>query len=575
MGRTSDDPGIDTDAHHTQDLFGFVPTSAETLTDRVVSAYLTSIVNDDVTLGVIRDEILQRINGEIAMENRARKDSSSSSPQVTKVQVLDEITVVRVLLSRFRIVAINLAGSTSPDETLLAMYRGDFGPDAGLYVVSDTPIAQLASEIRPSFTSNAIDSMLKRLRIHAEVVARTTDAHLVPVANGVFDHNTQELLPFSPDLVFLSKSPVAYNAAAANPIIKTPHGDTWDVESWIADLSEDEGVPELLWEILSAAVRPGVRWNKAAFLYSSRGNNGKGTFCELARNLLGPSGHASIPIADFGKPFALTELIHARAIIVDENSVGAFAKDLGDFKSVVTGDRVSLQRKFKDPVTLSFSGTVIQCVNDFPKSRDKSASYARRQLYVPFRRWFGNTERRYIKADYLRRQDVLEYVLQRALSMKHTEFSNPQACQDLLAQVLRENAPVKDWWEEFSEQWVWDLLPTAFLWDHYLVWFKQTHPSGMPGNRNDFASQLVEILSDSTEWSYSDPQKKHRPGQKMAQPEPLIAEYNLQDWTNSAYTGTDPVRRCTPFPLKTNYLGIARLITNAATSSPLLDDLAA
>lgn len=537
---------------------GFIATSAETLIERTTGTYLTSIAGDpSVSLTQIRDTLLQRINAELGLETRARKNANSSSPPLVKLQALDEMTVVRVLLARHRIVAISLSGDRTPDDTVLAMFQS-IGPNAGLYVISDAPIAQLASQVRPSFSANAIESLMKRLRMHAEVVTKTTDPNLIPVANGIFDHASQELLPFSEELVFLRKSPVPYDATAINPVIDTPHGDQWDVESWIEDLSDDEGVPELLWEVISASVRPGVRWNQAAFFHSTRGNNGKGTLCELMRNLLGPGGHASIPIANFGKPFALAELMHARAIITDENSVGAFAKDLGDFKSVITGDVFVLDRKYKDPVSVSFSGMVIQCVNDFPKSRDKSASYSRRQLFVPFTKSFTGVERQYIKQDYLRRQDVLKYVLKRALAMTHTEFSNPPACQALLAQFQRENSPVRDFWLEFEDEFVWDLLPTGFLYELFVKWHRKTHPSGIPVNRNDFASQLVEILAASTKWIYSDPQKKHRPGQRLATPEPLIAEWDLDDWGNQNYSGTVVSKRCVPSNLKTNYLGVLR-----------------
>lgn len=557
MGSTTDDAAMPAS---TGTAPAFKPTSAETVIERTVTKYLASIVDDtSVPLRQIRDELLQRINAELTLENKGRKDAYSSSPPLTKLQALDEMTVVRVLLARRRIVAVSLSGSRSADDTVLALYS-DLGPDRGLYVVSEAPIAQLASEVRPSFSANAIESLLKRLRTHAEVVVRTTDHHLIPVANGVFDHERQELLDFSPDWVFLAKSPVEYDPVAANPVIDTPEGDQWDVESWIQDLSDDEGVPELLWEIISAVIRPGVRWNKAAFFHSSRGNNGKGTLCELMRGLVGPGGHASIPIANFGKPFALSELVHARAIITDENSVGAFAKDLGDFKSVVTGDTFTLDRKYKDPVSVSFTGMVVQCVNDFPKSRDKSASYSRRQLFVPFRKWFGGdgVERGYIKSDYLRRPDVLRYVLRRVLGMQHTQFSNPNACQDLLAQFQRENNPVRDFWLEFEDEFVWDLLPTAFLYDLFVSWYRKTHPAGVPVNRNDFASFMVEILAGDDRWTYIDPQKKHRPSQRMLAPELLIAQFDLQDWTNKSYTGTDAAKRCMTSPLRANYLGVLR-----------------
>lgn len=563
---------------------GFTPTSAETLIDRTVTKYLASIVDDrTVSLGQIRDALLQRINAELSLENKGRKDTFSPSPPITKLQALDEMTVVRVLLARHRIASISFTGALQSGEgnTVLGMYC-DMGPGEGLYVVDDAPIARLASEIRPSFSNNAIESLLKRMRTHAEVVVKTTEAHLIPVNNGIFDHARQVLLPFTPDYVFLKKSPVDYVEDAENPVITTPEGDEWDVESWIESLSDDEGVPELIWEILSALVRPGVRWNQAAFFHSERGNNGKGTVCELGRGLVGPGGHASIPIANFGKPFALSELVHARAIITDENSVGAFAKDLGDFKSVITGDTFTLDRKYKDPVSVSFSGMVIQCVNDFPKSRDKSASYSRRQLFVPFRKWFGGAgvERGYIKSDYIKRPEVLQYVLKRVLQMTHTKFSNPQACKELLAEFQRENDPVVDWAQRYGlmdpeqadEEFAWDLVPTAFAHAVFVADFKLRNPSGIPLSDREFSRRLAQILADNPIWRPTRVESTGEPGKarargRMDKPELLIARFELRDWMNQSYTGTDPVRRCSGQSFKDNYRGWVRRSSDASSSS--------
>lgn len=557
---------------------GYVPKSEDAVINEGVTSYLES-ADPSRSIPEARDEMLSYIAVACKVENMDRyahskvidPDKNKRAPftPIAAPKALDEISIVRLLLSRERIVVVDLTGKRRADDAvLLAMYR-ESGPDAGLYVTGETEIAALASQARPSFKSRDLESLIKRIRYHAPRVDRTLDAHLIPVNNGIYDHERRELLPFDPKYVFLAKSPVDYDPQAESPVITMPDGVDWEVGKWITELSDDEGVPELLWEIISAAVRPGVRWNKAVFLHSSRGNNGKGTFCALLRELVGPDGCASVPIANFSKPFALSELVHARAIITDENSVGAFAKDLGDFKSVITGDAFILDRKYKDPVSVSFSGLVVQCVNDFPKSRDKSASYTRRQLFVPFRKWFGDIERGYIKQDYLRRPDVLRYVLRVALEMDHEEFSNPVACQDLLEQFQRENSPVRDFWSEFEDQFVWDLLPTAFLYQLFVAWFRDTHPSGIPVNRNEFATQLMEILSDSTVWDFRDTQKKHRPSTHMITPEPLIAQYDLKEWQNPSYRGSDLYGKCVPSPLKLNYIGVKRITPLAASQSQL------
>ena len=44
-----------------------------------------------------------------------------------------------------------------------------------------------------------------------------------------------------------------------------------------------------------STIRPNVSWNKSAWLYSTLGNNGKGTLCALLRNLCGPGAGLPFP----------------------------------------------------------------------------------------------------------------------------------------------------------------------------------------------------------------------------------------------------------------------------------------
>ncbi len=553
----------------------FKPTSEETIVARETYAYLDSIRGLEVTSSDIRDELLGEISKAFTRETLRRdadkKTNHADHPKLVKPKVLDEVTCARILLDRYDIAAISLAdGHGAADLTLLGIYC-DSGDERGLYTTSDKPIIRLAYALKPSLTAYGAESVVQTVKSMAPVVPKTQDARLIPVANGIFNRETRELMDFDSKYVFLAKSPVRYNPHATNPVIQQPDGTPWDVESWMDDLSDDEGVSELLWEILSAAVRPGERWDQAAFLHSSKGNNGKGTFCALVRNLLGPDGHTSVPIAKFSVQFALSDLIHAKAIVTDENPVGAFSKDLGDFKAVITGDTFMLERKWKNPVSVSFSGMVIQCVNDFPKSRDKSASYTRRQLFIPFKKWFGGdgVERKYIKNDYLKRQDVLEYVLCKVLNMDHTKFSNPPACQELLAQFQRENNPVHDFWFEHEDEFVWDLLPTGFVYQCFLAWFKQTHPSGIPISQNEFTTQLREAASDSEVWDVEGLGKTTRPGQKMAAPEKLIVDYDLKDWMNPSYSGTDWTAKALFSTPKPNYRGLLRRLPGTGNSVPI------
>ncbi|MBE1514309.1 DNA primase family protein [Nesterenkonia halotolerans] len=560
----------------------FMPLSEETIVEMETHSYLESIKDQDVGLRQIRDHLLNRISKAFSRE-QARRDgdkqlNGGEHPKLVKPKVLDELTCAQVLLARYPIAGLDFAnGQGDEDRVELSIWSpppadaNKSDCDHGIYATGSRRIKQLIHELKPSASANAVKSMLATLKAHAPIKEITRIPHLRAVNNGVFNHETKELEPFTPDYVAVHKIPMNYNPDAEDPEITMHDGEKWTFSTWLEGLTDDEGVYELLWEGIAAAVWPYYKRNKALFLHSERGNNGKGAYCQVIDNLLGLKGAAAIPLASFGQRFALSSLLHAQAIIAHENPVGAFSDDLKDFKTVATGDKFSLERKNEHPLEFVFVGPIFQCVNDFPKTRDKSDSFARRQLWIPFRKWFGgkvdgeDVERSYIKDEYLARNDVLEYVLKEALHMPLAKFSEPQACLDLLEEAKRENNAVREFWHELEDEFVWDLLPTPFLFDLFISWFKKNNPSGLPVGRSTFISSLSALLFNSDKWDYEDKDKKHRPGQKMIEPELLITEYDLKDWMNANYVGSNPAMRSAYVPNRVHYRGVLR--RNPASSA--------
>lgn len=527
----------------------------ESLLDEVTKEFLKEIADEaDRSLSSIRDELIERINKEFAIENLGRQGSH----RIELLKTLPEICVVRVLLARFHLVVIDMTGGRGgADNGLLAVYE-ESGDDEGIYTDAPKRLKELVSEVAPAMSSKALDSVVARLRVHAPVVERTALPHLIAVANGVFDHSRQELREFRPEWVFLSKISAAYDPLAESPTIDNEDGSTWEVEEWMRSLSDDEGVPELLWEITSAVVRPHVRWNKSGMLAGPAGNGGKGTLLCLQRNLVGRDAYASIPLASFGERFMLGALLHANVNLVDENDVETFASNLKHWKSAVTGDTLTLESKYKQPVSVRWSGLDVQCFNTLaPKIKDKSPSISRRMLIVPMTKNFENGENQAIKEDYLGRPEVLRYVLKRALHMTHTRLSNPPACQKALEHWYGINNKIAGFFDEVEDAFRWPILPWTFLYDLYVAWLRKNNPSGIPESRPNFIEALKTHVAKSDRWDVLEKDTRPTALEKrgLLFPEPLIVEHDLRDWMNPHYTGTDPVRRST-FKLKQNYRGL-------------------
>nr|WP_245190032.1 phage/plasmid primase, P4 family [Leucobacter exalbidus] len=429
---------------------------------------------------------------------------------------------------------------------------------------------------------------------------------LIAVNNGVFfygNHDTdlkidgkafsfkaKSLHPFDPTLVFVSKSRVNYVAAAVKPVITHPKdGTVWDVESWVEEFYftegdddfnlKNDGMAALIWETIGAIVRPHVRWGKTAWFYSESGNNGKGTLCALMRNIVGSGSHTSIPLSDFGKEFALEPLVRASAVIVDENDVGTFIDKAANLKAIVTNDVIQINRKYRMPIAFQFWGFMVQCLNEFPLVKDKSESFYRRQLFVPFTKCFTGAERKYIKDDYLERRDVLEHVLWYALHVagsrtpgEYYELAEPLATKVALSEYKETNDPVRAFWMEFRDKFVWDLVPFTFLYDLYKAWFVEVSPSGSPISAQRFIKDLLPIIQTDDGWHCPDKSKAVRPGLRMKDPELLIVRHELKNWFNPLEKNNknpDQARLASP-SIAANYRGIQRMtqaMVNATTAT--------
>lgn len=549
----------------------------------ITEDYLENIDKDNPpSPSTIEREILQEINMTVEVYNKGPEDPPGSgdfpSPKkgddrFKKLRKLEPSQLAMILVALHGACRVGTNGvSADKDYDILALYQKE-GVDEGIYVTSEDDFRKIARQYSFTITTKDFTEMMVALRDITPRKMKCLDHDLVAVNNGIYDYQTKMLMPFDPDLVFMTKSHVNFIDNAVNPTIKMPDGIDWDVESWMQSLSDDPEIIELLWQILGAIIRPNVSWNKSAWLYSENGNNGKGTLCALMRNLCGDGAYASIPLSDFGKDFMLEPLTRASAIIVDENSVGTYIDQAANLKAVITNDVISINRKFKTPIAYQFRGFMVQCMNEFPKVKDRSDSFYRRQLFIPMEKRFEGHERKYIKNDYLARKEVLEYVLYKVLATTdYYELIEPEACKNVLAEYMEFNDPIKQFFNELEESAVWNLLPFTFVYDLYVKWTMRNNSSGKPLGKNPFNRELRKLAEKSDIFYIAPNNPVVRSNGRMDEPEPLILEYDVRNWMNQSYTGNDPKKLCQP-DVKAAYHGLQRYNKQAIVKDADTDDI--
>lgn len=514
----------------------------------ITNGVLEKYVDTDFLPAQVAEDIINECNGVINNHNdevKDRKAHGASLPEDVAWDVLKTLKpfqVARILLVLHKVVNIDTgkADVTKDDNEnfLLGVYN-ETGKEEerGLYLTGTEVVRLLAREYKPSLNNKEFAEMISYLHDYAQTVRRCEKEYYVPVKNGVFNKITKQLEPFTPKLVFLSKTNVDYNPNAKNIVIHNDEdGTDWDFDSWLPDLfNNSKGLTLLMLQIIGASLQPMHNWGKAVFFFNTKGNGGKGTICSLIRNILGFHNCASIQLVDMAKRFDMGQIIGKQAIITDENDVGAFVESANAFKCLVTHDPVKIERKYKDPISYIFMGFIIQCFNDLPKSKDKTDSFYRRQLFVPFPKSFTGAERKYIKDDYLKRKEVLEYVQYKVLNMDYDELSEPEECRDLLSEYKTLNDPIRDCLEEILPEIANDVVPTQFIYDVYKSWYRKNVDGGKPKSNREFMKPLREFIeSDGAKYGFEIEDRKQTCS--FDKQEDLISFYKLEDWRSSIYT---------------------------------------
>lgn len=502
---------------------------------------INQLISDEVELFIRADQtrytpeqvesnLLHAINTRILTENAqgGLKGALSYRP----VKVLPPSVIATCILKR-ELRHTGLIGESEATAELVT-YE-DEGLDEGLYVPAEQRIRRLARQYHYTISPSDLNAVVEHVRDSVPLLVESKDGDVVALTNGLFDLRSKELRPFSPEVVLTSKASVAFREDATTcPVI-----DGWSVDDWIRELANDDPkVEELFWQIIAALFRPGHAFNKAVLLYSPTGSNGKGTFVELLRNLVGPERAETLSIADFGDDHLPETLRSAFCVLSDENEVGDFVRRAGVFKAWVTHDWIRLNVKYGAISHIKGRGLCVFCVNELPASKDKSESFYRRFVAIPFlKRYTGADENKAIKNDYVKRREVLEYIANKAMMMPVFDaFVTPKVCESLLSEIRVENDPVLQFAEEFLPQFRWELLPWQFLYAMYAAWMKKEVPSGRPVSRREFTKRMTAHVDATPSCGWIIPrgadgkQKTIRTHDKILGNEPLAVEYDITNW---------------------------------------------
>lgn len=197
------------------------------------------------------------------------------------------------------------------------------------------------------------------------------DENLLVFDDCTLDFLTNERRGHLPENYRTSKLPFAYDANVRSIV--------W--EKFLASVSSDE-VSAFLQEFSGYSITGLTKHEIAVWLYGPPGG-GKSTFIAGLEAMLGSQcgvlGLSDIETSNFG----LTNL-PGKTLVISTEQPAHFIKSAHIVNAIISGERLNVDRKFRDPVTFASRCKVLWAMNELPRVDDKGAGIFRRVKLVHF-----------------------------------------------------------------------------------------------------------------------------------------------------------------------------------------------
>lgn len=314
----------------------------------------------------------------------------------------------------------------------------------GVYVDSHTLIESEMIQHIPNLNAAKRREVLDYLTLLIRDSYEQSPAHLIAFKNGVYDVIKDKLLPFSDKFVITNKINYNYNPKAKSEL----------VDSTLTKLAcGDAQIRSLLEEAIGYCFYRRNELGKAFILVGDgsmeRGaSNGKSTFLDMVKTLLGEDNISSLDLADLSKRFQNAELFGKLANIGDDID-DAYIPSSAVFKKLVTGERIMVERKGERPFEFNNYGKLLFSANEVPKIKDRGGAIQRRLVIIPFLAHFSKDDpdfRPYIKYE-LREEENIEYLIQLAINglrrvLQNQEFTYSEKVNTQMEEFAETNDPM-------------------------------------------------------------------------------------------------------------------------------------
>lgn len=318
----------------------------------------------------------------------------------------------------------------------------------GIYVAGLNKIESVMIKHIPNLNRTKRQEVLAYLDILLNKNTRGSSANFIAFKNGIYNVENDKLIDYDPSIIITNKINHNYNPEAYSEV----------VDKTLNKLAcNDNNLRLLMEEVVGYTFYKRSELRKAFILIGEK-SNGKSTFLDMIREVLGEDNTSSLDLKDFNHEFKVANLAGSLANIGDDIS-DEFIVDTAMFKKIVSGDRVNTNKKFEKPFDFNPFCKLLFSANSIPrmgKGRGNEAIIDR-LIIIPFNARFSPDDPDfdpYIKYK-LRSEESLEYLimlgingLKRVLAARR--FTISKSVQKELEEYEENNNPIISWFKEID-----------------------------------------------------------------------------------------------------------------------------
>jgi putative DNA primase/helicase len=319
----------------------------------------------------------------------------------------------------------------------------------GFYQDGADRIQRKMIEIIPTLSMTKRNEVLKYIELLCVEDHPQAPAKYIGFKNGIYDVDTDQLIPFNQDILLTNKIEFNYNADAKYPLM----------DNTLTKLScDDQSIRKTIEEMIGYTLFRKNELRKFFVLLGDK-RNGKSTLLHVITKMLGENNISSLDLNDLcgdKSKFRLAEVYRKLANIGDDIS-DEFISDNAIFKKLVSGDKVTAERKGEDPFNFANYSKFIFSANNLPRSKDKTGALLDRMIIIPFNAIFDKNSKDYdpfIKDKLLEDQSI-EYLIKIGIEalkgvLERKEFTIGEKIKTELKHYDELNNPILSFYEEFE-----------------------------------------------------------------------------------------------------------------------------